>query len=604
MQYNIAPSATSRTNAELSHNHVSTIDFNQILPVQSTDCIIGDEHHVEITPFIRLAPLAVPTYGRFNLRLVSFFVPYYQVFKDFDSFYTGLSSVGGTLTSQLPYIDLYTLYLELLTTTDATLIEGDINSSTQYDIAIQVDALRVRKYRLGKRSKQIFKILSILGYPPTSLIAPGLPGASTTQLNALPILCFLKGFNDWLSLSSTYSNSVLTAFLKNPTSPRPGLSSTMEVNEYNLIKVLFEYVYPLIGSDYFTSAYNFALSAQQSSDLQNSDVFSSSFLDKLRGSVTENVSELTATKDFTSLTVPEENQSVSQYNLNFLRAFDRFVRRNQLAGTRAAQRIYAAFGLKSEDFRSNYAHIINTASIPFQVGDVTSTAANADPALGLGTYAGQSIATGKYSFDYKCDDFGFLFTIAFVEVRAQYKCGISPTVLKSSYLDFYQPDFDGVGLAPISRSQLFTYPKTFTGAENDSGAYVIPSSNMDKVFGFVPRYEEYRTEVDKVSGDFMLFDSMDSWHFGRNFDYLKGDRPNNDYENILPQSNDFQFVGTEFDRIFTTDVNDNVNSYDHFFCIFNIEHKAVRPIKSRAGSIDFQDGQIQLQSLGKSIQEM
>ncbi|UPW41407.1 major capsid protein [Dipodfec virus UA06Rod_12] len=585
MQYNIAPSASNRTNTSLSHHHLTTIDFNQILPVQATDCIIGDEHHVEISPFIRLAPLAVPTYGDFRLRLVTFFVPYYQVFPHFDDFYSGITNKSGKYVGELYNLNLTDLFQALGNNTDAQRINNVAKEDfNKYDYVIRwsednsTDIFKNIAFRLGTRSKAIFKILTIFGYVPNSL--SNLHSKQQESLNALPILCFLKAFNDWLSLSSFYNNSELSKFLANPL--KANYNFTIDCDK--LISILDLYIHPLIGSDYFTSAYNYAVS---SNGVSVDSSLSKGFLESLD---TKQQHAVSATNNSVDLH-PKSDNSLSAFGLRFLQSYDRFVRRNQLSGTRAAQRIYAAFGLKSEDFRSNYAHIVNQVSIPFNVGDVTATAANADPALGLGTYAGQSVASGKYSFDYKCDDFGLLFTVAFVEVKSQYKAAYTPMVLRKSNLDFYQPDFDGVGFQPVSQAQLFCNLKY----DPEFGYQDI---NTNKIFGFVPRYEDYRTEVDKVSGDFMLFDSMNSWHFGREF------FGNNALQTAPPQSNQFQFTGSEFDRIFTKDINDNQTIYDHFFCSFNIQHNAVRPIKSRAGSVDFQDGHIQIESLGKTVSSM
>lgn len=580
MQYNIAPAATNRTNVSLSHNHISTIDFNQVNVVQVTDCIIGDEHHNVISPFVRLAPLAVPTFGNFSLHLCTFFVPYYQVFKYFDAFITGGNSVGNIQTRQLPMLQLYDLYRSLILNTDCV----EVTDGGHTDIVIDTgsaQAPEVHGYRFGRRAKQIYKILCSLGYPATDLASYG--DSRTHAFNALPLLCFFKGFNDWLTMSATYSQSDLTAFLQDP---YQRIGSTL-INHDSVISILDNYIHPLIGSDYFTSAYNAPINAVNLSSNPQVDL---GFFDKLRNQIVPENSVSTNPNE-NSIYINNQKNVLSEYTLKFLRSFDSFVRRNQLAGTRPAQRILAAFGLKSEDFRSNYAHLVNHAVIPFNVADVTSTAANADPALGLGTYAGQSIASGKYEYNYKCDDFGCLITIAFVDVKAQYRSAISALALKQTNLDFYQPDFDGVGLMPISRAQLYCNPTLGPNMEIDAG-------HINSVFGFVPRYEEYRSEFDKVSGDFLIYDTMDSWHFARNF------AQSNALRKALPQSHDFQFTGNEFDRIFTAEVSDNEDVADHFFCVFNINHSAVRPIKSRAGSIDMKEGQIQIASHGKTIQEM
>ncbi|UPW41503.1 major capsid protein [Dipodfec virus UA23Rod_920] len=583
MQYNISPSASVSSQVSLSNRNLTTIDFNQILPIQSMECIIGDKHHVSINQFTRCSPLVVPTYGNYKLGFVSFFVPYYQVYPDFDTFYSGTDSVGSS-SLKLPSFSLFGLVLGFL---DASLSE--MGSETSYDFVYYPSATAPVYRRFTANGRYVYKILQLLGYSFTqAMLQSGT--INSIKLNALPFLCFLKAFNDWMSLSSIYDSSLITTFLRNV---RNGGDITTILS--NFLPNLARIVRPLVGSDFFTSAYN---SYNQSVANNVRNPLSRGFKENLNP-ITDHINvDFQLANDYgvyNELPVDAGNGILSLRQLKFLQSFQKFLSRNELAGTRAAQRIFARFGLKSEDFRSNYAHILGSRVIDFNVADVTSTSPNSNPSLGLGTYSGQSVSSGDFSFDVECSDFGHLFTFAYLDVNSQYLNSISPEVLRSSPLDFYQPDFDGVGFQPICYAQLYNNPKSI--ASDPTTSKLNSLNPLKSVFGFQPRYEEYRTSYSRVTGDFVLLDSMDSWHFGRKLDSTQDSAT---FGNLVPQSYAFQF-SDEWRRIFTSEV--VPDGFDHFFSAFNIDVKSTRRIKSRAGSLDLPDGQISVSSLGRTVQQ-
>lgn len=586
MKYNLAPVAQNSP-YDGSYTHQTTIDFNQVVPLFSNEVLIGDDLTADVRGVIRLSPLNFPTYGNFRLKLVTMFVPYYQVFKDFDAWYSGISedSEGHIVAPFIPRV----WFLNFLTSDPfgEHLVATPSNPVSKELIDFQyftTDGTQMF-WHFNNFGRYVYKIFQMLGYcvetnaslSPTSAYATGRP------YNGLPLLAFFKGFNDYMSLPTNYNYNVIHRVLA--TLYNGGSLSQLDVDD--LIQA-FQMVRPLMGSDYFTSAFNdFNNPGNTVPSVTGVGNLDSTLRDYFR--IPNDVST-----DNQAQYLDTSNGDISAYQLRFLRSLDAFVRRNNLAGSRAAQRIFSRFGIKSEDFRSNYAHVINITRSNFNVGDIMSTTPNENPALGLGTYGGQSIAQVEHKFNFKSADFGHLITYAFIEVDASYMNTISPTCLRSEYLDFYQPEFDGVGLQPVPYSQL----------TNEPGIDVVGAPySGNKIFGFVPRYEDYRTNINKITGDFVHLSSLWPWHFGRDFRSFYKDGIG---LSIKPQSNNFQFVGNEFDRIFVTDTDSTPDGdiYDHFFCAFAIQLNGRRRMKSRAGSIDFKDGQLAIEALGKNVQSV
>lgn len=607
MKYNVS-SARSSSSVSLNHSHLTTLDFSQVLPIESTECIIGDKHNVNISPYVRLAPMVNPTYGSFDLCLTTLFVPFYQVFKDFDSFYSNVDSLGGEGTG-IPKILMTLLTQSFLNNQLATEVplpsrwpDVDEQDLGTYDFFKKgPENSSVTCYKFTSEGRYIYKLLNACGYT-------FIPDSDTSfRCNALPVLCFLKAFNDWFTISSNYSSSPITAFLRNPYVSTPSGSHDIDVTK--LIECL-RLCIPVLGDDYFTGL-------QQFVNLPSNSIVDSQHLDNgiLDGKLnpqspawisTANPRRFDVGSSSSDLITNAEKGEIPAFSIDTARALQMYIVRNNLAGTRAAQRIYSRFGLKSEDFRSNYAHLIHRQKIPFVVGDVTSTSSYPTAGVqhtGLGTYAGQGIAQGNYRYSYECNDFGMLFTFANIEARAQYMPALSPTVVKQTALDFYQPEFDGTGFAPVCLATLHSNYKVPYSAATP----VTPSPTTKFAFGFSPRYQEYRQTYDRVSGDFASteYSSMKGWHFGRDFDFHTPLINNTTGVVVSPQSMQFQTNGREFDRIFQRDsVSDSITApfyYDHFICQFNFGHVASRPILSPANSLGLPDGNITQQQFGTQV---
>lgn len=255
---------------------------------------------------------------------------------------------------------------------------------------------------------------------------------------------------------------------------------------------------------------------------------------------------------------------LSQRALDFLKSFDDWVRRNNYSGSREVQKVYSRFGIKTDDYRSNYAHLIGTDIVPVQVGDVTATAEGAN--IDLGDYAGKGIVSGGKGFSYDSSDYGMLIVLGWYTVNPMDSYGMDRTVLKTEPLDFYNPEFDGLGANAISYGEIFSNP--------------IPdatdSTTDNSVYGFTERYNEYRFGRDKITGEFRDFHrdgDMNCWHTGRLLNDIRS------AGNLVAQNaamNSLSETDSEYNRIFSiTD-----GSVDHFYLTAQFNVSAVRPMLS------------------------
>ena len=163
-------------------------------------------------------------------------------------------------------------------------------------------------------------------------------------------------------------------------------------------------------------------------------------------------------------------------------AIQQFLERDNRYGTRYDELIYAHYGVEFNDIRiapvflgggSGY---ISTSAIPNQSGTGT-----------LGDLA--AIATGVLDgagFTYAVDEPGIYMAIANVSGDLSYSQGLEKKHSYQTRYEMFFPEFTRIGDQAVEMKELFY--------QNDA--------NDETVMGYEPRYEELRTEVNRISGEF------------------------------------------------------------------------------------------------------
>ena len=495
----IKPASSKLEPHDLSFDHLTTMDFGQIVPLACIESVPRDSFRLHGTFFSRLTPLVKPTYGRFYFKTASFFVPEFMLADESESFHAGNNTFEG-VTANLRYFTYLDYFLFIY--------YNSASSPQDYDFSFTDSAGNYVHRKFTHQARYFIKVLNALGYALPENVDQRTTSEwysrfASKKLNAMPLLAFCKAYNDYMSRSTRYNTSGLTSLLRcikhNVTYGNYYSSSTCCISYQGLSYLLGE-IKLCYENDYFVSAWQ----------TPNSPLNSVSYPNTL--DVPGNNSDsIVASTDDTHLDVPSvATASLNQRSLDFLRRFDDWARRYNYAGSRTYQKILAQFGIKTSDFRSNYAELIQTTSDLVRVGDVTATASS-ETSKGytyVGDYAGKGIMVKESGFGYKSKDYGYLIVMGYFTVAPMYAYGFDRSVLRTNRFDFYTPQFDGVGAEAISYGELYTTQDTVSG-----DTYLD-----DTVYGFTERYNSYRFGRDKITGDFrasMNNSTMNSWHNGR-----------------------------------------------------------------------------------------
>ncbi|QCS36051.1 major capsid protein [Capybara microvirus Cap1_SP_107] len=565
---------------DLSRSHLTTAEFGQILPLMSSEMIPGDKFNVKASYFSRMAPLVLPTYGKAEFKTAAFFVPYHQVSYDIDAWLAGKTINRGIapVNRYFLMVDLFNFFVSYHCSIDGT--------QESHDFSYINSAGTTVYKKLNTFGRMAYKVFRSLGYqipqPDFQTGSEWVTSISSQKLSALPLLCYLKAYTDWMQISSRYNVSNLVNLLeriRNNSSITIGESTLYSNGRLytDIFSSMLNDVRLAYDNDYFTSCWstpNSLLDTIESvssvSQVATKSISTSKASYRTINNGVDNVSFSLSSSDY-----------ISQRSLRFLKAFDNWVRRNNYSGAKDVNQIYSRFGIKIDNLKEYYAHLIGTDSSPIQIGDVTSMAQTQQG--NLGEYAGKGIMSGEKGFSYSAQDFGQFIILGWYTVRPMYYQGFDRSVLKNTPMDYFQPEFDGLGGNPVSRNEVCV---TYSG---------------NKIFGFNERYNEYKFGRDLITGDYDLGQFKNSgigaFHFGRDLSNL--------IENYGAQTTSFNNVGnfegtTEYNKIFQNP-DDTSFSADHFYltCYFDVE--AYRPMKTLSEAVDLGRGDTTIERNGNQL---
>lgn len=574
---------------DLSAPVLATMDIGQIVPLGTWELVPSDKRFdVKMRAFARLAPLVEPTYGRVKFKVVKAFVPYHQVAWDSDAWFAGKTTWEGQ-TPHNRVISIEALHKFVINHCTTTTGANATNCDYSY-----INANGSVVYCLfTNQGRYWIKVLNALGYAlpqgadmqPTSYWTTNI---MTINLSAFPLLAFFKLYNDYMSQSQRFNTSVLSSILQAIKYGKTysGYNTATGAIGYGLIKTMFDNLLLNYENDYFTSAWqspNNPLNGSESIGSVNVPGSGNSAFVMDTGYSTELNSE--------GIIVNSKPWSeIEQRALDMLRSYDNWVRRNNYSGSRANQQLYSRFGIKTDDYRSHYADVLGVDSIDVQIGDVTATAGTTlgGQTIPLGDYAGKGIVSGDFSLGYSACDYGMLFMLGYFTVVPLNAYGFDRSVLRNSPLDYYTPEFDGIGADAIPVMEFF---------ENPRGVAVSDTTNSDAVFGFTERYNSYRYGRPKILGDWRKYDGsdpMNAWHTGRLLGAVRK------AGNLVAQSsavNTLSQTDSEYNRIFSI----TSGGVDHFYLTCLFEVSAVRPMLNLNQAVNLGEGDTVVPRNGNTI---
>jgi hypothetical protein len=163
---------------------------------------------------------------------------------------------------------------------------------------------------------------------------------------------------------------------------------------------------------------------------------------------------------------------ISEYLLHGLHALTDYMKRHQLAGSRAFDRYLARFGKALPAEKMNRCNYLGASVQDIQIGDVMSTGDTANSLAGtgsqLGAYAGKGMSYGNAHFDFSTDEYGYFIVLTSLVPATGYFQGMDRQVMRTTKLQFWTPEFDSLGSQPITADELYV-PQDATSMTTGNG---------------------------------------------------------------------------------------------------------------------------------------
>lgn len=489
-----------RATFDLSYDLKLTLPMGKLIPIHVQECIPGDTFRHSTQSLLRCMPLVTPVMHNVNVYTHSFFVPNRILWKNWEDFITG--GHDGHADPALPYID--------------TLEDAPNEGSLADYLGVPIKANGVTQ--LGE------------------------------SINALPFAAYERIWFDYYRDQNLQDLEPIE--LTNGSQTSPTIARIMELKNRSW------------QHDYFTSALPFA----QKGDAVNIPIGGEGEVKYTPLGVADRLYDLDISQpnpnplyapdglltDGTggiygkdgmnvtpaSLDVSKNHTATFQNGtstINDLRtayALSRWLEKNARSGSRYNENTWANFHVKIPDSRLQRAEYLGGSKSNMVISEVLQTSETTDTSntpQGNMVGHGISVDSGK-EYSYRCVEHGYIITIMSIMPKTAYQQGIPRHFLKKDRFDYYWPDFAHLGEQPVYQAEIYANYQTNTPNE---------------VFGYLPRYSEYRYNESRVAG--AMRTTLKNWHFGRIF----SNKPalNEQFLKCVPRKDPFAVIDPDVHEI-------------------------------------------------------
>ena len=447
---------------DLSHDRKFSMKIGEITPILCQETVPGDKFNVESTNLLRFAPMLAPIMHQTSVYIHYFFVPNRIIWDNWEDFITG--GEDGTANPAFPVFNNL----------------GSVSEGSLFDY---------------------------LGLP---------TGTSIGDVNALPTMAYNKIYNEYYrdqNLATKITdkavdgnNSAVGLFNLQKrawqhdyfTSALPwtqkGPEATLPLG--TTAPLLYQDVNPP-GSDYTIARARVSDGAGPMGNLNYDD-----YLTDGAGRLKDSNSQF-YNLDVTETHVTDLSDAAAASINELRRAFrlQEWLERNARGGSRYIEVIMAHFGVKSSDSRLQRPEFLGGSATPVTISEVLQTSDNASETTPQANMAGHGVAVGQSNrVSYFCEEHGFILGLMTVMPKTAYQQGLPKIFSKFDKFDYFWPSFQSIGEQPIYNQEIY---------------YDAGDSQNEEVFGYTPRYAEYKYIPSSVHGEIRT--SLNFWHMGRIF---------------------------------------------------------------------------------------
>lgn len=526
----------------LSASRMFSCRLHKVYCPEVIETLPGDGFNIRSEQFSRSMPMVAPTFAKINADQFSFFVPAWQLNEHFDDFITG--GEHGDFSDKMPHIRVNTVYDPLVKFLEMIKDNATSLSVTQHRLYIErivsiiehMDLMRSIPFRLpdfqvplADSSRATIATANYNAFVAANSFLYG----SVLRVNLMPFGAYLKVYSEYFrdeNLTDDYFEKYWKGGISGAVSiySSVGRLSFQDITGVDYLTISFsdlnqclDVFYHLFGvlprawkKDYFTAALPFT---QKGPDvlLPLSGTF------PVQWSVGDDVltgdSVVVAAPPYVpglysdSGTLGDTRRIDGKVNLSasglgstiqdVRRAFalEEFYEADGRGGNRYPENTMVQWGVRTPDSRLPRAQFLGSNNSPVQISEVVQTSETSQTSP-QGNLAGKSVSYGSNRLaKFYSSMHGFLVCLFSMRVTAVYEGGMHPMFSRYDRTEYAWPRFAHLGEQPVYDKEL----------------YINGSTTEDGVFGYEPRYSEYKSDKSSVHG--MLKGSLNFWTMSRRF---------------------------------------------------------------------------------------
>lgn len=506
-----------RDGFDLSRKFAFTAKLGELLPVFVEDVMPGDHFDISADWFTRSQPVTSPAYTRFGEYYDFFFVPYHLLWRYFpqfviqtddDNWATGITSKSNQFT-QHPYLssnEVLACIRNMGTFDSDDNLTGSKVNINKFTTAY--GALKLLEYLgYGQTSTKLYSTTTGVHrsiYPIAS--AGSSANAGNVALNPFPLAAYQKVYADFFRNSQwettapySYNFDYLNqSNMKVPIPTNPDLTFCQNG--------LLTLRYTNFNKDYFLGRLPEKQYGSEALAAPIKDVDGQLYF---RASINNNDNYVTNTictplapgnQGFINRigtgSTPVGIGALAIRQAEFLQKWKEIT---QSGGTDYVSQIEKHFGVKPNSEMAHRSKYLGGFDKKFGIDEVTNT--NLASAEAESNLMGKGVNAGHGNITYDVHEHGIIIGVYHMSLLPEYSSQMTDKLMtKTMPTDYVIPELDNVGMQAVNAREFAGYLVPFVQGSADK---------MNSIIGYVPRYAEYKTKVDKVCGAFAQ--TLDNW---------------------------------------------------------------------------------------------
>lgn len=609
-----------RNGFDLSHKQMFTAPLGMLLPIYCEEVVPSDHFKISVQSLTRTLPLNTAAFARVSEHFDFFFVPYRRLYSEFDDFVIGnnenvnffrslaygtagedgkvvlsapqlKNSAGVNVSTKAGQRPLLFSLKYLAQQTILSLYHFRENSNDTSFFSNGVDELG---YALSYGAR---RLLDLLGYgnfrlpsngEPSFFGAGEVPVTSTESLvNLFALQAYQKIYQDFyrntywqaedFSLSTSKWYDYLTRTYTNESLPTdskkgdviPWLRKLLTIRYADYKKDMLMSIKPMQQLGDLTLIYNDTANTRNIASTANSVDMQHNSESPVNGDISDTFTSfnngLFTSRAIDNATEVNQNKPSSIYlsllDIRIAKCLQRWKAVSLTNRMDYKNQVKAHLGATVPDGRVDLAEYIGGHTNSLNISEVTNMGQNQGNISGKGT-----MYSNNDTITYDVKEHGIIMCIYHLVPEIDYSgYQLQRQHTKSHFMDYLQPEYQHLGLAPM-------YVRDFSTVNLEKTDDVI--SNPDDLVGYNTRYPEYKCRIDNAHGELTLGGSLQAWTIPSNLSkFINSFSPNR----VQLDYGDLKIDPKIDSTIFKTAFNGKENT-DHYYtnCYFNIS--AIRPL--------------------------